>query len=373
MLFFYIASLKGSYYKDTNGLIKEHSFWKVEILFPLLIFATVFGMRYDVGTDYLNYLFEYKYYDINNSNYELFFSFITHLCRKNGLHYCIYFGILAFIQIFFFFYAFKKERHLYPFLILFLFFTNDWLSWMNIIRQSLAMCIWIYSLKYIEEKKIWLYFLWVFVAFLFHRSAIILFLFYPILVKDIDYFKNIPLQLILILFSILFRMYFENSIMYFEELINFYASLLGKDDFYINAYNIDILKTDFSDVTINIGFFFKLIANIVVILYSKRMKSFYNNKRFIIIYFLFFVGLLSFYIFPAGAISISRPFRYFYIFQGITYAYFIYYLIKSHIDYNKLVALFFILLFAYRFYDSIITAYYSPINHHLLYLFYFQS
>ncbi len=33
--------------------------------------------------------------------------------------------------------------------------------------------------------------------------------------------------------------------------------------------------------------------------------------------------------FPVGAIAITRPFRYFYIFQTIMYAYFLYYLYKT--------------------------------------------
>src|SRR5690606_27269859 len=73
----------------------------------------------------------------------------------------------------------------------------------------------------------------------------------------------------------------------------------------------------------------KIALNIIIILNSKKIKNYYNSKWFTILYFFFFIGLLTSYIFPTGAVALTRPFRYFYIFQTIMYAYFVYFLYKT--------------------------------------------
>lgn len=329
MLFFaFVASKKRSYYILSNGILKERSFVKFEIIFPIVLFAIVFGMRYDVGVDHLAYLRRYVF-GIQIQRHELLFVFITNLCANLQLHYIIYFSILAFIQAFFFFYAFKKENFLYPFLVFFLFTNGEWLSWMNLMRQAIAICIWIFSLKYIVEKKLWLYVLWVTVAFLFHRSAIVLFIFYPILRSGNDYFKSIILQLILFVLAFVFREVFFDVISKFDALISFYLELMGRD-MYEMSYNLERLLTNFKELK-GTGYAakFRILIIVIIILYSSRLKKFYNSRWFNTCYFFFFIGIIAMYIFPSGAIAIDRPFEYFYIFQTIMYAYFAHYLFST--------------------------------------------
>lgn len=202
---------------------------------------------------------------------------------------------------------------------------------MNGIRQALAMCIWIFSIKYIEDKKLWKYLIWYVVATLIHKSAIILIVFYPILRNGKDYFKSIPLQLILLVSAFVLKEMFSVVIFYIEPLINSYINILGSE-VYGRSYHIEGLMGSFkeSDGT-GLVYLFRIILNVTIILYSTRLKLFYNSKRFNIIYFFFFIGLLTMYVFPVGFISLTRPFRYFYIFPSIMYAFFLYYLFKTKV------------------------------------------
>lgn len=211
LLFAVYAAFKSRYSSiATNGCqISQRSFWHFETIFPLLLFAVVFGMRYDVGVDHLSYLEKYLERFHSGKN-DLLFNLLSELGWRLNLHYAVYFSLIAFIQVFFFFYAFKNERYLYPFLVFFIFTNGEWGFWMNGIRQALAMCIWIFSLKYIEEKKIWKYLLWGILAVLFHKSAIILLIFYPILRNGKDYFKSISLQLLLIGGAFVFQVLFSD-------------------------------------------------------------------------------------------------------------------------------------------------------------------
>lgn len=375
MIIFAAYASRTSKYVASNGQKVNSSFFKFEIIFPLVLFAVFFGMRYDVGTDHLNYLEGYLWREYVGKNEPLFF-LLSDISWSLNLHYAIYFGIIAFIQVFFFFYAFKDEKFLYPLLVFFLFTNGEWRFWMNGIRQALAMCIWIFSIKYIENKKLWKYLIWCVVATLIHKSAIVLIVFYPILRNGRDYFKSIPLQLILLGSAFVLKSVFEVFLPNIESLINTYINILGSD-MYERSYNIEGLMNSYKEADgTGLVYLFRIILNVTIILYSKRLKSFYNSKRFNIIYFFFFIGLLTMYVFPVGFISITRPFRYFYIFPSIMYAFFLYYLFKTKLrdtrrgSVHAIIYYGLIFIFLGVFYLSIIT---SSEDASFWYQFYFDQ
>lgn len=366
-IFAKVAAKNGSYLRTAKGKVKERSFWLFETIVPLLIFAIIFGMRFDVGTDHLSYLSGYYWKD-NVSKGEVLFNGLTHLFQSLDIHYTVYFGVFAFIQVFFFFYAFKKERFLFPFLVFFIFMNGEFLSWMNIIRQSIAICIWLYAIKYIEERKIWKYLFWCVLAMGFHLSAIALIVFYPILRIEKNYFKNAKIQLIILGFVFIIQFLFASLMSRLEPLLQFYQSTIGDGSY---AYTMDSLNDKLGQTQgSGLGYLFKILLNVIIIVYSGKLKKFYNTKRFTIIYFFFFIGLVTLYIFPIGSIILTRPFRYFYIFQSIMYAYFAYYLLKSNSELNKAVCIAVIIAFIGIFYLNQIT---SSANAHLWYQFYFQQ
>lgn len=318
-------------------------------------------MRYDVGVDHLEYLQGYLDKNHVGNNEPLFFLF-AEIGWKLNWHYVLYFGVIAFTQVLFFFYAFKNERYLYPLLVFFLFTNGDFQFLTNGIRQALAMCIWIFSIKYIEDKKFWKYLIWCIVATLIHKSAIVLIVFYPILSNGRDYFKSISLQLVLLGSTFVLKEMFSVVISYIEPLINTYTNILGSE-IYGSSYDIEGLMKSFKENEgTGLVYLFRIILNVTIILYNERLKTFYNSKRFNIVYFFFFIGLISMYIFPLGYISLTRPFRYFYIFQIIMYAYFLYYLLKTKIKgsqrglFHALMYYGLIFVFLGVFYSSIITS-----------------
>lgn len=370
ILFGISASRKKNYYITNDGLIQYQSFWRFNTVMPLLLFAIIFGMRYDVGVDHLSYLDKYLWREYTGKNEPLF-----HLFSDIGwflnFHYAVYFAILAFVQVFFFFYAFKNQRYLYPLLVFFIFTNGSIFFWMNGIRQAMAMCVWIYSLSYIDSKKIIPYLIWGVISVLFHKSAIILFVFYPILRNGKDYFKNTTLQLVFFASAFIIKEVFSQVIMQFESVINFYISLLG-DEVYMKYYNVENLMQSFSDRQgTGLAYLFIIGVNIIVILFSDKLKQYYKSKWFNMMYFFFFIGLITSYMFPSGAISLTRPFQYFYIFQSIMYAYFGYYLYKNKDDGRKLILLLLLILsFSGIFFLSQYTA---TENSHSLFQFYFQQ
>ena len=287
---------------------QQISFYKWEILFLLLFFAIVFGMRYDVGKDHLDYLNSYLTGE-RVDRYEWGFRMITISFAKIKLHYTAYFGVLAFLQIYFFFYAFKDERYLFPFLVFILFTGGYYLSWMNGIRQDLAACVFIFAIKYIYQKQFLKYLIWCTIGFLFHKSAIILIIFYPIFVNGRDYFRNILLQISIFLVSLfVYYSYFRVDVL-ISPLIDIFASWFGYE-----YYTTEFIDDGTTGLYTGIGFILANLIDFLIIVYSKRIKTFFNSQRFTIIYNLYFVGIIVHLILSDSPNYLLRPFRYFIFF-----------------------------------------------------------
>lgn len=333
----------------------------------MLSFSIMMGLRYDVGTDYLAYQEGYIYnFDVGKG--EVIFNWIRELFNRLNLHYSIYFGFLAFLNISFFVLAFKRDAFILPLLLFFLIVNGDWLFWMNGIRQAIAMCIWIYALNFIERKKIWYYLFYCIVAIGFHKSAIILLPLYPLLKNGKDYFNNINWQLILLVGAFIVQYSFGSFLIQIEPLIEFYQSKLSGG---VYNYTMDRFTEEASTEVggSGVAYYFRILLCIVIIVYSKKLKQFYKSKWFNIIYFLFFLGLLIQNIFPLGSIVITRPFRFFFIFKGIMFAYFVFYLLKSKSPNYYLFGVSLIIVFVAIFYLNIVNA---DENSHLWYRFYWE-
>ena len=88
------------YYKCIDS---KFNWYNIDFILPIICFSFIFGIRYNVGNDYMSYLDIYEgyahYYTIRD-DLEIGFEFVTRLMAETGLHYSIYFGLIAFLQIF---------------------------------------------------------------------------------------------------------------------------------------------------------------------------------------------------------------------------------------------------------------------------------
>jgi hypothetical protein len=128
-------------------------FWMV---LGILIYSIVFGMRYGVGVDHISYMTEYQrvsstsivLYDDTESG----FRFIRDTLAQGGAHVAIYFGLIAFLQLWLVFKAVKSDRVIYPYLVISFFLGCIWLTYANGLRQQLAFCIFAYSLLFVKQR-----------------------------------------------------------------------------------------------------------------------------------------------------------------------------------------------------------------------------
>lgn len=311
--------------KRTANTTISCSFWKWENLLPILFFAVIMGLRYDVGQDHLTYLFSYKNGGGYIERYEPIFKFVASEFREFGLHPFWFFAFWAFIQIFFVYYALKDERYLMPFVAISLITGEYFLYWMNGIRQELAACIFFFSIIFIVDKKSIKYLLCCLLAFCFHKTAIILIPLYPILVRGNDLTINRIFQYLLYIVAFIIALTDVDVISHIIPSLSFleytsYANYLSEGS--INHFN---------DVTVkgnSIAYKLLFFINLIIIFYSDKMKQYFSNRKFTIIYNLYYWGSVFVLIFINNLVF-ERPFRYFNLFNMVMISYTLFYLWKN--------------------------------------------
>ncbi len=311
----YITLIVAMLYLSYIGRAKQQ--WKY-MVYGILIYAIVFGMRYGVGVDYFNYLNNYNAYSTSSGqwgvseNFEAGFGFMTGLLASVHAHFTVYFGLIAFLQLFFTFLALKDEHRLYPYLVFSFMIGSYWLSYSNCLRHILAMGIWIWAVKFISEKKIWQYYLAIAVACTMHTTALVLLLFYPIFRWRQGWLRNIYVQLGLLAAALLLM-----TMNPLQNLINNFDTLISMAGY--EAYLESDRTTQLNgEATLGLGFLVSLTINILLIVYSNKVKDYFKSKYLNIAYDLFIVGIMLKYIFINSMLFLRASYYFIYMIIIVT-------------------------------------------------------
>lgn len=184
-------------------VLNRHKHKQMTLVFFVLASAVlifVAGFRYCVGADFINYFLDYK----NNAENFLekllvldepgyhFICWLVVLFKCNG---AVVIFMAAAITIFCFLRTiYNNTNHLLAATLLFV-FLGCWHGSFNGVRQYLAAAILFTGIRFIKERKFWKYALVVFLAFLFHSSAILMLFIYFIAYNKIN-LKNIIIMII---------------------------------------------------------------------------------------------------------------------------------------------------------------------------------
>lgn len=177
-----------------NSQISNVSYW---ILYLLL--AVTAGLRYETGTDYFAYqeiyngtntlteAIEYGKIWSTYGNAEIGYMLVNSLFRTLGVDVNIMFLFISFFTLYLVFKSISDYCYRYRFLIVlayycFCFFVLD----LNATRQTISVSLFLYSLRYIIDRKVYKYLLCTILAILFHTSAIIILPLYWIINKRIS-------------------------------------------------------------------------------------------------------------------------------------------------------------------------------------------
>ena len=280
----------------------------------LIISTTLFlGFSYNMGGDWRAYKIFYEEaipkLSINNLSeirFEKGYIILNYLFNELGINYEIFQGIVLMFCIFITLKLVeKKSKNFYiAFVYIFIYFLFSY-SAEPILRQFIAITLIIIGFKYIEERKILKYLIWVFLAFQFHKSAIIGILFY---LSNYLNFKSMKRILIFIILAFILSFNINNILDLIIKLIPFLKIYSGylKNEIYSSIVQRSLIGNLYLIITVCIYF-----AIIMYTKYEKKYKIYLNLAILGIIFeifanrFFILVRFNSYFVFPI-AIVISN-------------------------------------------------------------------
>ena len=325
----------------------------------LLVYTFVFAIRYGVGRDYVDYLTGYQ--DALNGFFsehdEIGFSWLKKLLASLDCHPIFFFGLIAFLQIFFVFRSFREDISIFPYLALTFMFGCVWLNFSSAIRQVLAFAFFSYSLTFAEKRKWLQHYILVISAISMHTSAAVLLIIYPFY-PLISRFKinSTWISLGILLASVVIgRMPFLEK---YLEVVDRILLISGYESYTTTSYQRYVLAEE--TVRWGIGAFILLAQNVLIIASQKSVRKYFQSRRIDFLFSLYYIGVIGNYLFAASNLF-SRLFGYFYWFQFVISAYVLCVAKKTQKKalYYVLLSLYFLTFVAYlyRMFDNS-TAYY---------------
>lgn len=182
---------------------------KFLIVLGILIPALLAGFRYQVGTDFEAYVWMYQdlssispsdFLQNYSSQIEIGMYALANLSSLLAGNYLPFFLLMSFSTLLFFYLGLKRFNIPHIGLAFFLFLMVSFPSSFNIARQLLAISLVFYASSYILERRLWKYALWIGVAALFHKTAILFIPVYLInrFIKKDTVFRGAQLLLIVL-------------------------------------------------------------------------------------------------------------------------------------------------------------------------------
>ena len=286
----------------------ENFFYILEAI-SLILLAT---LRFRVGGDSLTYEDNYEYlptlnelfqFGFNSLEYQPLWYVLNALIRTVSDKFVLFqfvHALIINIPIFIFFHKYCKHKFtmvLFYFVFIYHYFNFE------ILRESIAVVIFLFALPKIFEKKYFTYYVLIAIAFLFHASAIFLF-FIPLIIqflkKDLSFSTLFIISILVILSA--------NALVYL--LINY----LPVNEFIINKLELySSLKINFNGI---IMIFFQLTP-IICIHYLLRKTNNTNQLTSFIINIYIILTVFSFTI--AGSNRIMNYFKLFFFVVFIYY------------------------------------------------------
>lgn len=275
--------------------IKNVSSIKKIRIIVFLVLLLFIGLRGFVAWDWLNY---YKYFTessnifhlsfaniflfIDESGiYEPFFVIYTALVRTFTDNWTVFVFVSTLIDLSVLSYIFKRFSTNYCLSFLLFFALNIGLEF-DLMRNIKALLMILLSLKYIQQRNLLKFSMMILVAFMFHRSAL---LFIPLyFIGNIELKKRYLvyfLMIINILYFIDFS-FFKNMV---EPFSDSFGEAVASKLYWYSQNEIYSVERGFT-----LGYFFRNISFILIIVYSDRIyKNFKYGKIMINILILYMI------------------------------------------------------------------------------------
>ena len=325
-------------------------FWTTPVVFSIILFTLFFGMRATyTGVDtvtYVKYYEEFDKYGRFLTEKELLYTLSMSVLSSCGVPTWIFLSLFGFLMITFVYLAVRNERYLMPYMGAFIILGPIFLLWANGMRQCLVGCVFLWSGKFIRERKLWQYITVMAICCLMHKSAVILIPFYWIL-----RFRLFPksgftgVAIVLFLLAVGSTPTWLKSMNYIEILLH----TIGYEQYSQGLDNLISKSRDLAYGPSRLGI---LIRDLWIVMVIPSVLKKYDHSGFYRIYAsLFFIGVCLYNLFANTSHIFLRPVEYFTVTSVILAPLVLYVLIKE----RKVLpsAIFACLLYFYSIYSTL--------------------
>lgn len=148
--------------------------WNRYLSMYVAFFTIIAAVRWNVGSDSLSYslIFENGY--VRDSSTEYIFDWLVDVVHGASFSGAFGLGIMAFIQIFFITKALQKYKYILVVLPFVLFGGRYWQDLTGACRQMMVAAIFLWSLRFVVDRKPVWYFTTIFASYFIHHSALLL-------------------------------------------------------------------------------------------------------------------------------------------------------------------------------------------------------
>lgn len=323
----YVYAAKSNIYFPNSQRIDKY-------LWGFIIFFTIIcAIRGNVGVDTLSYVHIFKYGDMREDiNGEYLFAALANFMSKYSIHFSIGLGICAFIQIYYTVKGLLECKWLLLYVPLVLFGSSFFLGLVNGMRQMMVACIFIYASRFIVEKKLIRYVVFVLVCSLIHHSAFMLLPFYllgyvPGFLGRLNSKRMLMLTIFIVCFVAGMTPQFQGVISHVENMANF----IGYDSYADRT--AELLSGDYTSERRAFGpmqiSYFLLAA--FTIWFGPHLRNRYVSqmKYFDLWFFFNFFYVASYFLVCNTSHIFIRPIQYFQMFHMIVCALLVFDLIKQ--------------------------------------------
>ena len=321
---------------------------KLFLFFSVFLCAIVIGTRYNIGGDFSNYVELFNTVSAsdfgfgNRFSYEYGYYALVMILRNLEFGSQSFFILSALLTLFLFSLLFKKREWLLPVGLLVFMLCTPFKFSINGIRQSIAIFAFLNGVCYIyKEKSLFYRFfhfaIWVLVASMFHETAFIYLIVFPLLsnryVKNINGWMLVAVAasgFLLNILGITDRIYYESGMKDYNPILRY----LDDERFVLEHGKFGL------------GSYLTLFAYLFIIGYYNKIKSVYPESApfFILLAF----GLFIKYMLP-GNMFANRIAYYFIFGEVLVIPYFIHYQIKQKCRHSKVLVPLFILWYIVLF------------------------
>lgn len=303
--------------------IYSHYSYLGVLLCIILIFSIVFGARYKVGIDFLNYKRIYEVIQQGTKTDDIIepgFFIICKVIGGLGLHFFFFFFFFCCIQVSFIIAAFKNRPELLPWIFIIL-LSTQFLVMMNLVRQMTFVCCFIWLVSRSHKISFLKYGIIIALCtFFLHKSALLALPLYPIIRYDKNLSGSYRFQN-LFYWLCIYLGYSHFILDKFED-FSLIASALG----YSQYEGFNVLEALFMDPNWGARTYIRIALVMTTILYSHSVRAYFNkDDKYIRFYNLFFWGVCA-EIVLYGTNVIARVFLPLYYMKLVIFAYTLYFL-----------------------------------------------